>query len=121
MALDQEKLNEMLHRGINDFGATLHATCVNIGDKLASIRDWRRADHKPLRSFAKRTSTTERYVREWLASQAGRRLRHARCGDWTLQPERGAGLHVGRRKQPRVSSRGFPGRPCSHQSHAQID
>ena len=34
MALDQNKLNEMLHRGVNDFGATFHAACVMIGDKL---------------------------------------------------------------------------------------
>jgi hypothetical protein len=34
MSLDQDKLNEMLHRGINDFGATFHAACVILGDKL---------------------------------------------------------------------------------------
>ena len=34
MALEQSKLNEMLHRGVNDFGATFHAACVIIGDKL---------------------------------------------------------------------------------------
>jgi len=70
MALDQEKLNEMLHRGINDFGATLHATCVNIGDKLGLYKGLAAGGPQTSAELAKRTSTTERYVREWLASQA---------------------------------------------------
>ena len=70
MALDQEKLNDMLHRGINDFGATFHAACVTIGDKLGLYKGLAAGGPQTPAELANRTSTTERYVREWLASQA---------------------------------------------------
>jgi SAM-dependent methyltransferase len=70
MALDQEKLNQMLHRGINDFGATFHAACVTIGDKLGLYKGLATGGPQTPAELAKRTGTTERYVREWLASQA---------------------------------------------------
>src|SRR5579862_6737518 len=70
MALDQEKLNDMLHRGINDFGATFHAACVTIGDKLGLYKGLAAGGPQTPAELAKRTGTTERYVREWLASQA---------------------------------------------------
>jgi SAM-dependent methyltransferase len=70
MALDQEKLNDMLHRGINDFGATFHAACVTIGDKLGLYKGLAAGGPQTPAELAKRTSTAERYVREWLASQA---------------------------------------------------
>src|SRR5579863_3045657 len=70
MALDQERLNQMLHRGITDFGATFHAACVIIGDKLGLYKALAEGGPQTPAELAKRTGTTERYVREWLASQA---------------------------------------------------
>lgn len=70
MALDQEKLNQMLHRGVNDFGATFHAACVMIGDKLGLYKGLASGGPQTAAELAKRTGTTERYVREWLLSQA---------------------------------------------------
>jgi SAM-dependent methyltransferase len=70
MALDETKLNEMLHRGINDFGATFHAACVVIGDKLGLYKGLATGGPQTPAELATRTGTTERYVREWLASQA---------------------------------------------------
>jgi 2-polyprenyl-3-methyl-5-hydroxy-6-metoxy-1,4-benzoquinol methylase len=70
MALDQNKLNEMLHRGVNDFGATFHAACVMIGDKLGLYKGLAAGGWQTSAELASRTGTTERYVREWLASQA---------------------------------------------------
>src|ERR1700692_1366547 len=70
MALDQEKLNQMLHRGITDFGATFHAACVLIGDELGLYKGLASGGPQTPAELAKRTGTTERYVREWLASQA---------------------------------------------------
>jgi 2-polyprenyl-3-methyl-5-hydroxy-6-metoxy-1,4-benzoquinol methylase len=70
MALDQNKLNEMLHRGVNDFGATFHAACVMIGDKLGLYKALAAGGWQTSAELASRTGTTERYVREWLASQA---------------------------------------------------
>jgi 2-polyprenyl-3-methyl-5-hydroxy-6-metoxy-1,4-benzoquinol methylase len=70
MSLDQEKLNEMLHRGVNDFGATFHAACVAIGDKLGLYKGLAAGGPQTPAELANRTGTTERYVREWLSSQA---------------------------------------------------
>src|ERR1700726_3171623 len=70
MALDQEKLNQILHRGVNDFGATFHAACVTIGDKLGLYKGLAAGGNQTSAELAKRTGTTERYVREWLCSQA---------------------------------------------------
>jgi len=70
MALDMDKLHEMLGRGVNDFGATFHAACVVIGDKLGLYKGLASGGPQTSAELAKRTGTTERYVREWLASQA---------------------------------------------------
>lgn len=70
MSLDQNKLNEMLHRGVNDFGATFHAACVILGDKLGLYKGLAAGGPQTPAELAKRTGTTERYVREWLSSQA---------------------------------------------------
>jgi 2-polyprenyl-3-methyl-5-hydroxy-6-metoxy-1,4-benzoquinol methylase len=70
MSLNQDKLNEMLHRGINDFGATFHAALVTIGDKLGLYKGLAAGGPQTPAELAKRTGTTERYIREWVAAQA---------------------------------------------------
>jgi SAM-dependent methyltransferase len=70
MSLNQDKLNEMLHRGINDFGATFHAALVTIGDKLGLYKGLAAGGPQTPAELAQRTGTTERYVREWGAAQA---------------------------------------------------
>lgn len=70
MALDQEKLNKVLHQGINDFGATFHAACVVLGDKLGLYKGLASGGPQLPAELAKRTGTAERYVREWLSSQS---------------------------------------------------
>jgi 2-polyprenyl-3-methyl-5-hydroxy-6-metoxy-1,4-benzoquinol methylase len=70
MALNEDTLNQHLQIAITDFGATLHAPLVIIGDKLGLYAAL--ADVGPLTSagLANQTDTAERYVREWLRSQA---------------------------------------------------
>jgi len=58
MSLDQEKLNEMLHRGVNDFGATFHAACVVLGDKLGLYKGLASGGPQTPAELAKRTGTT---------------------------------------------------------------
>lgn len=70
MALDSEKLNALLGRGISDFGATFHAACVQIGDQLGLYKGLYEGGPQTPAQLAKRTGTVERYVREWLNSQA---------------------------------------------------
>jgi 2-polyprenyl-3-methyl-5-hydroxy-6-metoxy-1,4-benzoquinol methylase len=69
MAINPDKLNEFLNRGVVDFGAVFHAALVVIGDQLGLYK--KLAELGPMNStdLAKATGTAERYVREWLGSQ----------------------------------------------------
>jgi SAM-dependent methyltransferase len=69
MALDMDKLNAFVGRFVGDLGATAHAGMVVIGEKLGL---YKALAAQPMTSaeLAAKTSTDERYVREWLASQA---------------------------------------------------
>jgi ubiquinone/menaquinone biosynthesis C-methylase UbiE len=69
MALDMEKLNAFVGRFVGDLGAAAHSGMVVIGERLGLYKAL--ADG-PLNSseLAAKTKTDERYVREWLASQA---------------------------------------------------
>ncbi|WP_227356008.1 class I SAM-dependent methyltransferase [Haladaptatus salinisoli] len=68
--INEEKLNELVESSLIDLGATVHAALEVIGDELGlyAVLD----DDGPLTSaeVAEKTDTTERYVREWLRSQA---------------------------------------------------
>jgi 2-polyprenyl-3-methyl-5-hydroxy-6-metoxy-1,4-benzoquinol methylase len=68
--VDQGKLNQFLGRFVADLGATLHAPTVIIGDKLGLYRAMAGAGELTSSEIASMTGTSERYVREWLASQA---------------------------------------------------
>ena len=70
MPIDQKKLDDLLARAVTDLGATAHAAMVVIGDTLGLYKALQR--HGPCTSaqLAEHTHTAERYVREWLASQA---------------------------------------------------
>ncbi|MBS1810484.1 MAG: class I SAM-dependent methyltransferase [Acidobacteria bacterium] len=69
MAVNEEKLHELLGRFVTDFGAAFHAGLVVIGENLGL---YKALAQEPLTSaeLAKRTGTNERYVREWLNAQA---------------------------------------------------
>ena len=70
MAINEQKLHELLGKGISDFGATFHAALIAIGDKLGLYKGLAAGGGQTPAELAKRTGTTERYVREWLCSQA---------------------------------------------------
>ncbi len=69
MALDMDKLNAFVGRFVGDLGAAAHSGMVVIGEKLGLYKGLAEG---PLNSseLAAKTKTDERYVREWLASQA---------------------------------------------------
>ncbi len=69
MTLDQGRLEELLGRFVNDFGAAGFAATVVIGDKLGLYRALAAGPATPA-ELADRTSTHQRYVAEWLAAQA---------------------------------------------------
>jgi 2-polyprenyl-3-methyl-5-hydroxy-6-metoxy-1,4-benzoquinol methylase len=70
MAINEDKMNRLMGRFLDDFGATFHAAMVVIGDNLGLYKTLGEAGPITSKELADRTSTTERYVREWLASQA---------------------------------------------------
>jgi 2-polyprenyl-3-methyl-5-hydroxy-6-metoxy-1,4-benzoquinol methylase len=70
MAINQDKLHEFLGKAIVDFGATFHAALIRIGDKLGLYKALAAGGPQTPAELAKKTNTTERYVREWLCSQA---------------------------------------------------
>jgi SAM-dependent methyltransferase len=69
MSIDEAKLNELLGRFVNDFGATGFAATVVIGDRLGLYRALATGPATAA-ELADRTSTHQRYVTEWLAAQA---------------------------------------------------
>jgi len=70
MSINETKMNELIGRFLGDFGATFHAAMVVIGDKLGLYKTLAEVGPVSSKELADRTGTTERYVREWLASQA---------------------------------------------------
>jgi 2-polyprenyl-3-methyl-5-hydroxy-6-metoxy-1,4-benzoquinol methylase len=70
MAINQDKLHEFLGRAIVDFGATFNAALIRIGDKLGLYKGLHTGGPQTPAELAKRTGTAERYIREWLSTQA---------------------------------------------------
>ena len=68
-ALDMDKLNAFIGQFVTDLGASVHAGMVVIGEKLGLYKALATGPMTPAELAAK-TDTDERYVREWLASQA---------------------------------------------------
>lgn len=71
MALNEEKLHQFLGACVNDFGATMHAGLVVIGESLGLYKAMTPAGKSVSPAeLAADTGTNERYVREWLNAQA---------------------------------------------------
>src|SRR5262245_451229 len=68
-ALDMNRLNAFIGQFVTDLGAAVHAGMVVIGEKLGL---YKALAGSPMTSaqLAANTQTDERYVREWLSSQA---------------------------------------------------
>ena len=67
--LDMDKLNAFIGQFVSDLGAAVHTGMVVIGEKLGLYKALAKG---PMNSaeLAAKTQTDERYLREWLASQA---------------------------------------------------
>jgi 2-polyprenyl-3-methyl-5-hydroxy-6-metoxy-1,4-benzoquinol methylase len=70
MAIDREKLNDLLGKAVVDIGATFHAALVLIGEKHGLYKVLAKEGPMTAAELAKRTETVERYAAEWLAAQA---------------------------------------------------
>jgi len=92
--LDQMKLHEFVMKAVGEMGAAMNAALIVIGDKLGLYKAMSGAGPMTSAELAKKTGTAERYVREWLASQAagGFVTYDAATGKYTLPPEQALAL-----------------------------
>src|SRR5215469_9008066 len=92
-AIDMNKLNAFLGQFVADLGAAVHAGMVVIGEKLGL---YKALAGEALNSaqLAAKTRTDERYLREWLASQAaGGYITYDEATDrFSLSPEQAFAL-----------------------------
>ncbi len=70
MQLDEAKLNAFMGQVVADMGATMHAALIIIGDRLGLYKAMVGSGWVTSAELAKKTDTTERYVREWLNANA---------------------------------------------------
>jgi 2-polyprenyl-3-methyl-5-hydroxy-6-metoxy-1,4-benzoquinol methylase len=86
--IDQEKLTAIVGQVVNDIGALYSGTLVAVGDKLGLYRAMRHHGSVTSAELAGATGTAERYVREWLNSQAASGyVTYLGDGRYTLTPE----------------------------------
>ena len=88
-AIDEERLNALLGQAVVEFGATVNAALVVIGDRLGLYRELAEAGPLTPAELSERTHTTERYVREWCNAQAasGWIGYDAGSGRYSMSPE----------------------------------
>jgi SAM-dependent methyltransferase len=86
--VNETVLNDLLGRALVDFGAVSTAPLVLLGDRLGLYRSLATGACTPA-DLAQRTSTHERYVREWLNAQAasGYVTYDATSGTYGMSPE----------------------------------
>src|SRR6201997_4424108 len=68
-AIDMNKLNAFIGQFVTDLGASVHTGMVVIGEKLGLYKALA-AGPMSSAELAAKTNTDERYLREWLSSQA---------------------------------------------------
>jgi len=94
--VDESKLQAFMGQAVQDMGAAMHAALVVVGDKLGLYKAMADAGQLTSAQLAKKTSTDERYVREWLNANAasGYITYDATTKSYTLPPEQAFALAV---------------------------
>jgi SAM-dependent methyltransferase len=86
--INEEKLMDLVHKAVGDMGAGLTGALIVIGDKLGLFRALASSDPLTSAELAKKTATSERYIREWLAATAAAGyVTYEGDGRYTLTPE----------------------------------
>jgi 2-polyprenyl-3-methyl-5-hydroxy-6-metoxy-1,4-benzoquinol methylase len=71
MAVDENKLNQLLGKFVADLGATMHSGSIVIGEALGLYKAMSEPGKRiTADQLAEKTGTDKRYVREWLNAQA---------------------------------------------------
>jgi SAM-dependent methyltransferase len=91
---DPAKLQEFLGKVVGDVGAAMSAALVVLGDRLGLYKAMAVAGPMTPAELARRTETTERYIREWLNAQAagGYVSYDVASGRYSLPPEQSVAL-----------------------------
>ena len=68
--MDEAKLEQFMGQAVGDLGAAISGLMVYLGDRLGLYKAMAGAGPLTPADLAERTSTDERYVREWMSNQA---------------------------------------------------
>jgi 2-polyprenyl-3-methyl-5-hydroxy-6-metoxy-1,4-benzoquinol methylase len=92
--INEDKMNAFLSKVVGDFGAALSSSLVYIGQKLGLYKALASGEAVTPAELAEKTSTNERYVREWLINQAasGYIDYDTASGRYSLGPEQALAL-----------------------------
>jgi ubiquinone/menaquinone biosynthesis C-methylase UbiE len=90
--LNEERLHDYLHKMVGDLGAAASGSLVIVGDRLGLYKSIAKNQPVTAAQLAEDTGTNERYVREWLATQAasGYVDYDARSNTFSMNPEQQA-------------------------------
>lgn len=93
MEVNADRLNAFMGKMITEIGAAMNASLVLLGDKLGLYRALAKGPMNPA-ELASATGTKERYIREWLASQAasGYVEYDSASGKFSMLPEQAMAL-----------------------------
>ncbi len=69
MQINQEKLDQLLGKVVNEMGAAANGPLIKIGDQLGLYQCLGQSKSLSALELATKTQTAERYVREWLCAQ----------------------------------------------------
>ncbi len=94
--VNEAKLNEFMGKALGDMGAAINTALILIGDRLGLYKAMAGAGPMTSQELAQKTGTAERYVREWLCSQAasGYVTYDATAGKFILPDEQALALAV---------------------------
>ncbi len=68
--IDQSKLHEFMMKSVGDIASSFGAMTIIIGDRLGLYKTMTKTGPITSEDLSSQTNTAERYIREWLASQA---------------------------------------------------
>jgi ubiquinone/menaquinone biosynthesis C-methylase UbiE len=94
MVIDEVKLNELLGKAVNEWGAAEGALLTFAGDKLGLFKAMAGAGSLTPEELARKTGTHPRIIKEWLAAQAagGFVTYNPAAGTYTLPEEQAFAL-----------------------------
>lgn len=88
-SIDSKKLEEFVMKAVADMGSSLSAMMVMLGERLGLYKALQQKGPLTSEELSKATNTSERYIREWLASQAASGYLSYNPGDkkFSISPE----------------------------------